>query len=335
MSAGKTIRWGIVGCGDVTESKSGPAFQRAAHSDLVAVMRRDGAKAADYAARHGVGRWYDAVGDLVDDARVDAIYIATPTAAHMSNVQRAAETGKPILVEKPMGLNVAACEAMMAACAKSGSPLYVAYYRRALPRYRRFLDVVRSGRLGRVRHAAIRHFQRTEDLPKPSWKIDPATNGGGLFVDMQAHVIDWLDHAFGPVTHVVGQARNVGGLSEAEDTVEATLTFEADISAEFACGYAADHREEQVTISGDGGTASMSFFSPSPIQVRTGDGVEIIDVVDPPTVHLPLVQEVVDHLNGGPEPSSTAANGLRATAVIDAILEGYRNRTGQNAAKIG
>src|SRR5258706_15147477 len=98
----KTIRWGIVGCGDVTECKSGPAFGKARNSALVAVMRRDGAKAADYAKRHNVARWYDDGAKLIADPDVDAVYVATPPDTHEFYALMAAEAGKPVYVEKAM-----------------------------------------------------------------------------------------------------------------------------------------------------------------------------------------------------------------------------------------
>lgn len=321
----RTIRWGIIGCGDVTEVKSGPGFRQAINSDLVAVMRRDGSKAADYAARHNVARWYDNVDELLGDPNVDAIYIATPTAAHLDNVLSAAETGKPILVEKPMGLNEGECRRMIAACEASGSPLFLAYYRRALPRYQRLLEIISSGRIGAPRCVSVRHFQTAEDLPDAPWKIDPKANGGGFFADTQVHVIDWLDQAFGPVVNASGVATNQAGLSEAEDTVSASLTFSSGVIANFLCCYVSDHREESVTIIGDRGSVSMSFFSPTPIRVETNEGVvDYITVEETQPVHRYLIQQIVDHLNGGPEPSSTADNGLRATIVLDNILASYR-----------
>jgi len=319
-----TIRWGIIGCGDVTEVKSGPGFRQASNSDLVAVMRRDGAKAADYAARHGVARSYDSVDGLLADPAVDAVYVASPTAAHLDNVLRAAETGKPILVEKPMGRNESECRRMIAACEAAGAPLFVAFYRRALPRYRRLLDIISSGRIGAPRGVEVRHFQTTEDLPDVAWKTDPAVNGGGLFVDTQIHVIDWLDQAFGPAVQVSGVATNQASAAAAEDTVSASIVFSAGVVANFLCCYAAGHREEKVTVFGTHGSASMSFFTPTPIRIETGGDVDHVTVEEDQPVHRYLIQEVVDHLNGGPEPSSTAANGLRATMVVDKVLESYR-----------
>ncbi|MET0262259.1 MAG: Gfo/Idh/MocA family oxidoreductase, partial [Rariglobus sp.] len=111
----KHVRWGIIGCGDVTEVKSGPAFSKVAGSELVAVMRRDGAKAADYARRHHVPRWYDDACALVNDPEVDAIYVATPPGAHLEGALLAAAAGKPAYIEKPFARNTAECDQILGA----------------------------------------------------------------------------------------------------------------------------------------------------------------------------------------------------------------------------
>ncbi len=105
MLVAEVIRWGIIGCGDVTEVKSGPGFQKAQGSALVAVMRRDRARAEDYARRHGVPRAYGEADALIADPEVDAIYIATPVSSHCALALQVAAAGKPCLVEKPMAMS--------------------------------------------------------------------------------------------------------------------------------------------------------------------------------------------------------------------------------------
>src|ERR1043165_6013444 len=129
------VRWGIIGCGDVTEVKSGPAFQKADGSALVAVMRRDAKKAEDYARRHNVPRWYADADALIADKDVSAVYIATPPSSHKEYTLKAAKARKPVLVEKPMAMSASECDDMIAACRDAGVPLRVAYYRRRLPRF--------------------------------------------------------------------------------------------------------------------------------------------------------------------------------------------------------
>ena len=153
------VRWGIIGCGSVTEVKSGPALYKAEGSSLVAVMRRQGALAEAYARRHGVPCWYDDAQALIDDPSVNAVYVATPPSTHCEYTQRAAQAGKPVYVEKPMARTHAECQAMIAACREAGVPLFVAYYRRMLPRFRKIKALIDEGAIGEVRTVSVTLYQ--------------------------------------------------------------------------------------------------------------------------------------------------------------------------------
>lgn len=315
-----TIRWGIIGCGDVCEVKSGPALQKADGSALVAVMRRDGAKARDFAERHGVSHWFDDADAVIRHPEVDAVYVATPTSTHKDYTLRAAAAGKPVYVEKPMAMSPDECQAMIDACAEAGVGLYVAYYRRALPRFEALRTMAQDGTLGTVRMVTVRQFRRAGDAVPQPWKLDPAVNGGGLFVDMQVHVLDWLDQAFGPALAVAGLARNQTGRMGGEDAVGLSVAYEGNVVASFACGYAADKIEDAVTLIGDKGRVTMGFMAHTPITLETEAGRQVVDIADPAHVHQPLVQQIVDHLRGGPEPASSGQNGLRVAQVVEQLL---------------
>src|SRR5688572_24172550 len=219
----RTIRWGIIGCGDVTEVKSGPGFQKAHHSTLVAVMRRNEMLAKDYAERHGVSRWYDDAAKLIHDPEVDVVYIATPPSSHKQYTLMAAKAGKPVYVEKPMALNFAECQEMIAACKTAGVPLFVAYYRRALPRFLKIKELVDSEAIGQVRFVSVTLHEPASkenvDAAALPWRVVPEISGGGLFVDLASHTLDFLDYVFGPIASVQGCAANQGGRYEAEDIV--------------------------------------------------------------------------------------------------------------------
>ena len=153
----KMVRWGIIGVGSVTERKSGPGFQQAERSELVAVMRRNGDLAADYARRHNVPHWYDDADELINDPAVDAVYVATPPDSHREYVIRVAQAGKPVYVEKPMARTALECEDMISACEEAGVGLFVAYYRRAMPRFATVKELLGSGRIGQLRSVIIRN----------------------------------------------------------------------------------------------------------------------------------------------------------------------------------
>jgi 1,5-anhydro-D-fructose reductase (1,5-anhydro-D-mannitol-forming) len=325
----KTIRWGIVGCGDVTEVKSGPGLCKAEHSQLLAVMRRNGALAADYAKRHGVPRWHDDADAIIRAPDIDAVYVATAPDTHRDYVLRCAAAGKPVLVEKPMAMNRQECDEMIAVCAAARVPLWVAYYRRALPRFLAVRELVQGGAIGPVRMVLSRQFQTLrapEDMNpgSPPWRIDAARSGGGLFVDMVSHTLDFLDYLFGPIESVRALAGNQAGAYRPEDVVTACYRFASGVYGSGAFCYAADRDEEWNEIVGAQGRIRFSTTRAVPIRVERGDAVEEIPAADPPHVHQPLIQTIVDELNGQGACASTGISAARTSWVVDEVLRDYR-----------
>lgn len=320
------VRWGILGCGDVTEVKSGPALQKADRSSLVAVMRRDGAKAADYARRHGVQNHYDDADALIADSDVDAVYIATPPSSHKALALKALAAGKPVLVEKPMALDGSECSTMAEAAETAGRSLTIAYYRRALPRFETLRKIVQSGEIGAVRAVSVVQMKPADDSPAEIWKQDPATNGGGLFVDVQTHVLDWLTYTLGPPVAVTGQTHRLDPQSPCEDTIHYLISF-ADAAASGVCCFASAPPQEHVTIHGANGQASMGFLRPSLIEVTTASGTYTVDKPDPAHVHQPFVERLIAHyLDGAPNPCPPA-DGRIATDIVDTLYTDYRGKT--------
>lgn len=316
------VRWGILGCGDVTEVKSGPGFQRATGSALVAVMRRDRAKAEDYARRHGVPRAYSEAQALIDDPEVDAVYVATPPGSHESLALRVAASGKPCLVEKPMARNHAECLRMTQAFAAAGVPLWVAYYRRALPRFLTLRQMVQSGTIGQV--TAV-HVQVTDRLARgaaaANWRFDPAQAGAGLFLDLASHCFDLLDFLFGPISDACGFPMNTGGAYAAEDVTSAAFRFGDRLTGTGTWNFHADAKTDVLTITGSGGTLTSPIFSDTDLVVTDAAGTrDVVAVRNPPHVHQPLIQSIVDELHGRGRCESTGDSGARASWVMDRCL---------------
>jgi predicted dehydrogenase len=320
------IRWGIVGCGDVTEVKSGPGFQRAQGSQLVAVMRRNGDLARDYAERHGVGTWYDDADALIGDPEVDAVYVATPPSTHLQYTVKAARAGKPVYVEKPMALNAGEAAAMVEAAASAGVPLFVAYYRRALPRFRRVVDLVRAGRVGTVRTVTTQLWRPPAARGTDGWRVDPGIAGGGYFADLASHTLDFLDFLLGPVAAVQGYAVNQAGLYEAEDAVAASFRYESGVLATGLWCFTSATSRDVTEVVGSEGAIRFSSFDTSPLELETADGVEEIAIENPPHVQQPLIQLVTDELRGRGESPSTGESALRTARVMQTILDDYYAR---------
>ncbi|HLL87852.1 MAG TPA: Gfo/Idh/MocA family oxidoreductase [Tepidisphaeraceae bacterium] len=321
------VRWGIIGCGDVTEVKSGPALQKATGSALVAVMRRDAGKAADYARRHGVPRWYADARQLVDDPAVNAVYVATPPASHEQYALLAAAAGKAVYVEKPMSVDAASCRRMIDACAAAGVPLFVAYYRRCLPRFVQVKRWIDDGAVGAVRAVTVAHHRPPggSEADASAWRVDPAVAGGGVFVDLASHTLDLLDHLLGPIASASGAAVNLAGLYRPEDTVAAHFTFAGGAVGSGLWCFCTGGERDEVSIVGDAGRITFATLAEHPVVLeRVGREVERLSVPHPPHVQQPLIQTVVDALRGTGACPSTGSSAMRTNEVIDAILSGYR-----------
>ena len=319
------VRWGIIGCGDVTEKKSGPALQKADGSELVAVMRRDGAKAADYARRHGVPRWYDDARALVADPEVNAIYVATPPGAHVEGALLAAAAGKPCYVEKPFARNATECDAILGAFRAANQPVFAAYYRRCLPRFVLVKQLLADRALGTLTGLRL-HFActapRIDDPANPPWRLDATNAGGGLFLDLGSHALDLLDHLIGPLENVRGHAANRATPLPVEDTVAMTFTA-AGLPGVASWNFAGVTPTDEVVIEGTDGRLTFSVFGDEPLRLQTRDGEQTFARPNPEHVQQPLIQTVVDQLLGRGDCPSTGESARRTSAVMDAVLDAY------------
>ena len=328
------VRWGIIGCGDVTEVKSGPALQKAARSSLVAVMRRSRDRARDYAERHGVPRFYDDARALISDPEVDAVYIATPPSSHCEYALACAASGKPAYVEKPMARTHTECVAMNRAFEAAGVPLFVAYYRRALPRFVHVKNVVDSGAIGSPRFVRVTLTRAVaEDERSPErlpWRVQPDVAGGGRFVALGSHVLDLLDWILGPIDEISGIAANQAGLYPAEDCVGLVARFAGGAIGTALFAFATAAEGDHVEIVGDRGTLRFATFGEEPVRLTEPGGVTERAIAHPAHVQQPLIQSVVDELCGMGRCPSSGVTAARTSWAIDRVLAAYRDRPAQS-----
>ena len=316
-----TVRWGIIGCGDVTEVKSGPGFQKAEGSALVAVMRRDRAKAEDFARRHNVPRVHTHADDLIADPEVDAVYVATPPSTHCELSLRAAAAGKPCLVEKPMAMEHGECLRMVEAFRGAAVPLWVAYYRRALPRYTAVRDLLAGGAIGRVTSARVEVMDRLATGDQAAaWRFDPAVAGGGLLLDVGSHCVDLLDYLLGEIVEVAGFSVNTGGTYAVEDVTAASFRMAGGVIGTGIWNFNAGDKRDGMVLLGSLGELRVPLFHEDDIVVSTPQGETVHPIRNPPHVHQPLIQTIVDELHGRGRCESTGESGARATRVLDLCL---------------
>lgn len=328
------LRWGIIGIGDVCQKKSGPAFSKAKNSELVAVCRRTPGKAEEYAKRHGVAKWYTDALDLINDNTVDAVYISTLPDSHLQLALAVAKSGKPCLVEKPLTRTSQEAMILVDAFERDNIPLFVAYYRRSLPRYRLAREwLPRVGKVSAVKCTVLRN------KPEEGWRFLRTVAGGGLTVDLGSHCMDIIDWMFGAVKVCRAEAGRRGAAKEGVKDIDVVedfcdLQFELPLmpnlvkgTARFDFSFDGDCKDE-IEIIGDGGTlkfAALGLYGSSPdveFVPSNGDRGERVEVATPDHVHLNLIQEIVDDvLQGTRHCTSTGRAGLRTAIVIDAALE--------------
>ena len=317
----KTIRWGIIGCGDVTEVKSGPGFQNAEGSSLVAVMRRNTEKAKDYAKRHGVPKWYDDADELINDPEVDAVYIATHPDTHKEYALRVAQAGKPVYVEKPMGLTYQHSLEIVQGCKEANVPLFCAYYRRAMPKFLLVKEILESKRLGSIRSVDMlmrQQIQEEDTHSGGSWRVQVEKSGGGRFPDVASHALDLIDFLLGPIVEAEGMGANQSNTYNAEDIVWGHFKTAGGIAGVGTFMFNTYTDDDTTTIHCENGELSYSVLDLSkPITIRTKDGVESIDT-EPSSPHVAqgLIQTVVDELRGVGTCPSTGESALRTDWVL-------------------
>ena len=325
----KQVNWGIIGCGKVTEMKSGPAFNQVKGSCLVAVMRRNTEKARDYARSHGVPSWYDDAEKLISAPEVNTVYIATPPSSHAEYAIKAANAGKHVYVEKPMALNQGECQKMITASDRAGKGLFVAYYRRSLPYFKEIKKLVDTGVIGDCRLVNLT-LLRTAPKEKPDpehlpWRYDPSVSGGGLFVDLGSHQLDLLDFLFGPISTVSAAVGNQTGLYPAEDIVCASFSFESGIlgSGVWCFSVSEGCESDRIEIIGSKGQIAFSTFDFKPVTLEILGEKTIFNFSNPPHIQEYLIQSVVDECLGRGTCPSTGISAARTNRVMDEILKNY------------
>ena len=323
----KQINWGFIGCGEVTEKKSGPAFNEVEGSQVVAVMSRSENKARSYAERHHVRKWYTDASELIEDPDVNAVYIATPPSSHATFAIMAMRAGKPCYIEKPLAASYNDCIRINRISEQTGVPCFVAYYRRYLPYFQKVKEIIESGTIGNVVNVQVRFsvpprdldFQSGKEMP---WRLQPDIAGGGYFYDLAPHQIYLLQNLFGVITRAHGYPANRAHLYQAEDTLSACFFFESGIPGSGSWCFVGHEsaKEDCIEVIGEKGSLSFSVFTYQPIEVITSEGRNLITVPNPPYVQLPLIKSVIQHLQGIGKCDCTSVSATAVNWVLDRVL---------------
>lgn len=322
----KSVQWGIVGCGNVTEVKSGPAFNKVEHSTLVAVTRRDPVKLADYAKRHGVPMTFLVPTDLIQSDAINAVYIATPPDVREKFAMQAMQIGKPVYLEKPMALDLAACKRLQKASIELGVKLSVAHYRRNLPLFIEVKNLLSQGLIGDVKELTITMLKKTNLAANDpaNWRVDPSIAGGGYFYDLAPHQIDLIFYFLGnDLKSFSGKSMNKAGMYAAEDFVEGVIEMENGIICKGLWDFSIVDQEEkdEFLILGTKGTIRFPVFGLY-IEVEVNGVIQKIEFEAPRHNQQNHIHQVVNYFLGKGDNPCSADDAILSMQVMESFVYG-------------
>lgn len=313
----------MIGCGNVTEFKSGPAFNKAKGSSLYAVMRRNAHKAEDYAKRHKVTKWYSDADALIRDPLVNAVYIATPPSTHEQYAIEAMKAGKPVYVEKPFSVDSISAKRIAEASKSLNIRLCVAHYRRQLPIFKKVKQLLEENIIGRILTISIVLYQHGADASPENWRLDPKTSGGGYFHDLAPHQLDLLCYYFKAPVFVEGISLNQGNRYPADDAVACTMLFENGAMMNGVWSFEVPETEEKdlCVITGTEGSIRFSVFDMKQITVRKNGIEEVIYFDSLQHVQEPMIEKVVEFFSGNGANPCSGDDGYTVMWMIDRITK--------------
>jgi len=319
----KTLTWGLIGCGDISRKRVAPALRDLPTCTFLGVARKQADKAKAFAAQFGARRWYPAWEKLIADREIEAVYVATPTDLHCEQAVAAAEAGKHVLCEKPMGMTVAECDRMIAACRANGVSLGVAYYRHFYPVVARMKALIADGAVGRIVTAHINAYERFNPSPGEDryWFMLREHAGGGPMFDFGCHRIEVLLNVLGPVTEVTGFIDTVVFEREVDDTGTAFLRFGSGAHGMLSVTHAAIEPQDTFSVFGTEGSLHVDVLNAGTLRIVGPDGVKTENHPPHENIHLPLIDDFTNSVLDGREPGVGGETG-REVNRIEAMIYG-------------
>src|SRR5882724_1929445 len=311
------LKWGLIGCGDIAQKRVAPALRDLPSCELHAIARSQPDLAESFANQFGARKWYSTWQELLADSDLDAVYIATPVHLHAAQTIAAAESGKHVLCEKPMAMNVKECDEMIAACGANNVKLGIAYYRRFYPVIERIKRVIASGEIGKpvlVQINAFEWFDPQPDHPR-YWLVKKGLAGGGPMFDFGCHRIEALVNIFGPVKYVTSIVSNVVFNREVEDTASALFQFESGTCGVLSVTHAASEPRDTLDVFGTQGSINVPVLNAAEMRIRTSNGERSESHPPAANIHQPLIEDFVEAVLANRQPVVSGEVGRMVAAI--------------------
>jgi predicted dehydrogenase len=285
------------------------------------VTNRTRAKAEDYAQRHGVPMVYGDIDEMLADTNIDAVYIATPPASHKELAIKCAKAKKPCYIEKPIAVSHQECLDMIRAFEENETKAFAAYYRRRLPRFLKAKELLDSGAIGELRYVRLELYRPASEIERDntSWRVHQSESGGGIFMDVAVHTLDAIDFIVGEITEVKSFVGNQAGYYEVEDVVNMVFSFANGVKGSGDWCFTTGVEEDIIKLVGSEGNIEFACFGTGPVVLRKAEGVREFPEPTPEHIQMPLIQSIVDELNGTDTCPSTLYSAARTAWVCDRV----------------
>lgn len=319
----KNVKWGLIGCGDISRKRVAPGIRDAKNSSLVAVNRFDYTKAESFAKEFGANRWVADWKDLISDSTIDAVYIATPVYQHAEQTIAAAKAGKHVLCEKPMAIHADDADKMIAACKANNVKLGVAFYRHFFPAILRIKKIISGHEIGSVIHIQSNNFENFNRNPGDPrfWLLDKKQSGGGPMMDMGCHRIEVFINIMGPIKQTTGFNDNTFFKREVEDLSSVHFKFESGATGILTSGHAIKESQDTLDIYGTEGSIHVPVLNAGTITIITEKGTRVENYPNHTNVHLPLIENFVDSIIYDLKPAVPGDKGREITRILDKIYK--------------
>ncbi len=314
----KTIRWALIGIGDLANKKIAPALHEAKNSVFSGIWARNPEKAQDFAKKHNVPTIYSSVKELLDDS-IDAVYVATSPDVHCEYTLAALRAGKHVIVEKPMASNVAECEQMVAAAKERNLKLGVAYNSRNAPKMQKVKELVASGILGKITYVNIcfNGWRQGEN-----WRLERARSaGGGAVADEGVHRLDLLDFWLGPSEFQFSSLERLVRSFDVEDSSTAVLKLKnSGAPVHLYCAWNSWPRLDRFDIFGSEGRISLDPLYSKNINLQQRDQKEVLTIDPVPNAYTLNVEDFHEAIATGRPSICDGETGLRTARLLEKIL---------------
>ncbi|MBN1349302.1 Gfo/Idh/MocA family oxidoreductase [candidate division KSB1 bacterium] len=320
----RKLRWGLIGCGDISRKRVAPALRDSTICDFVAVNRARYELAEEFAREYGARKWHKTWQNLIQDPEIDAVYVSTPVYLHAPMTVAAAKAGKHVLCEKPMAMALSECDQMIKTCRNQNVQLGLAFYRHFFPLVKRIKQAIADGEIGKIVYAQFNVFSPFDRKSGEDrfWLMQKDKAGGGPMFDMGCHRIELVMNLFGEIQDVKGFPRNIVYEREVEDSCVAYFEMESGANVLLSITHAAAEFQDSIHIFGNQGSIHIKRLNTGEMLINRKGSEQHESHPPHANLHQPLIEDFTQSALEARAPIITGEIGRKVNEILMRIYGG-------------